>query len=109
MLITLLFSKFTDDPPAVFALAALLRSALEYLTSYITEKAFHPRRRDDSAKKFSLSHIKREAQKRHISFFTAATCQRSSPDRGGVMRRRPKKAISVNPVSSSHFRSSLRV
>ena len=43
VLITLLLSKFTDDPLAVFALAMLLCGTLEYLTSYIMEKAFHAR------------------------------------------------------------------
>ena len=33
VLITLLLSKFTDDPLAVFALAMLLCGTLEYLTS----------------------------------------------------------------------------
>ena len=41
VLITLLLSRFTDDPLAVFALAMLLCGTLEYLTSYIMEKAFH--------------------------------------------------------------------
>ena len=55
VLITLLLSKFTDDPLAVFALAMLLCGTLEYLTSYIMEKAFHARWWDYSAKKFNLN------------------------------------------------------
>lgn len=55
VLITLLLSKFTDDPLAVFALAMLLCGTLEYLTSYIMEKAFHARWWDYSTKKFNLN------------------------------------------------------
>lgn len=55
VLITLLLSRFTDDPLAVFALAMLLCGTLEYLTSYIMEKAFHARWWDYSAKKFNLN------------------------------------------------------
>ena len=43
VMITLLLSKFTEDPFAVFGLAILLCGTLEYLTSYIMEKAFHAR------------------------------------------------------------------
>ena len=53
--VTLLLSRFTDDPLAVFALAMLLCGTLEYLTSYIMEKACHARWWDYSAKKFNLN------------------------------------------------------
>lgn len=55
VLITLLLSRFTDDPLAVFGLAILLCGTLEYLTSYVMEKAFHARWWDYSAKKFNLN------------------------------------------------------
>ena len=55
VMITLLLSKFTEDPFAVFGLAILLCGTLEYLTSYIMEKAFHARWWDYSTKKFNLN------------------------------------------------------
>ena len=53
--LTLLLSRFTQDPFAVFGLAILICGTLEYLTSYIMEKLFHARWWDYSQKRFNLN------------------------------------------------------
>ena len=53
--ITLLLTKFADDPLAVFGLAILLCGTLEYLTSYLMETLFHARWWDYSTRRFNLN------------------------------------------------------
>ena len=55
VLVTVLLSRFADDPFAVFALAVLVCGTLEYLTSYLMEKLFHARWWDYSQKRFNLN------------------------------------------------------
>lgn len=55
VLITLLLSRFTADPFAVFGLAILLCGLLEYATSYLMEKLFNARWWDYSSKRFNIN------------------------------------------------------
>ena len=53
--LTVLLSRFREDPFAVFALAMVICGNLEYLTSVLMEKLFHARWWDYSNKKFNLN------------------------------------------------------
>ena len=53
--VTMLLSRFTDDPFAVFGLAILICGTLEYAVSVMMEKLFHARWWDYSRKRFNLN------------------------------------------------------
>lgn len=55
LLILLLLHKYLDDPVALFVMAILLCSFLEYFTGYIMEKMFNARWWDYSHKKFNIN------------------------------------------------------
>lgn len=55
LLIIILLKKYSDDPLALFIMASLICSILEYFTSYIMEKVFKARWWDYSKKKFNLN------------------------------------------------------
>lgn len=55
LLILLLLHKYLDDPVALFVMAILLCSFLEYFTGYIMEKLFNARWWDYSHKKFNIN------------------------------------------------------
>jgi len=52
---TLLLTKYLDDPLALFIMAVVICSVLEYLTSYIMEKLFNTRWWDYSDKRFNIN------------------------------------------------------
>lgn len=54
-LITLLLSKYYDDPIVLFFMGIILCGVLEYLTSYIMEKNFKARWWDYSKRKFNIN------------------------------------------------------
>ena len=54
VLMILLLDKYKNDIPALFVMATVLCSILEYLTSYIMEKVFKARWWDYSDRKFNL-------------------------------------------------------
>ena len=54
ILITLLLSKYYDDPIVLFFMGIAVCGILEYLTSYIMEKFFKARWWDYSKRKFRL-------------------------------------------------------
>lgn len=51
----LLLKKYLDDPIALFMMAILIFSILEYMTSYLMEKLFKARWWDYSDKKFNIN------------------------------------------------------
>ena len=53
--ISVLLTRYSEDPFAVFGLAILICGVLEYTTSYMMEKIFHARWWDYSTKKFNLN------------------------------------------------------
>ena len=53
--VTMLLSRFTEDPFAVFGLAILICGTLEYVVSVMMEKLFHARWWDYSTKRFNLN------------------------------------------------------
>lgn len=53
--ITLLLTKYYNDIPVLFILAAILGSSLEYFTSYIMEKTFKTRWWDYSTHKYNIN------------------------------------------------------
>ena len=55
ILITLLLSKYKDDPVTLFFLSGLLCGTLEYITSYIMEKIFKSRWWDYSSMRFNIN------------------------------------------------------
>ena len=55
VIMTLTLTQFKDHPIAVFALAVVVCSILEYVTSYIMEKLFNNRWWDYSDMKFNLN------------------------------------------------------
>lgn len=55
ILITLLLTKYTDDPLLVFILGMGICSVLEYTTSYVMEKVFKARWWDYSQRKFNIN------------------------------------------------------
>lgn len=55
LLITILLQRYTGDPIALFILAIVTCSILEYSTSYIMEKIFHARWWDYSQRKFNIN------------------------------------------------------
>lgn len=55
LLILILLHKYLDDPVALFVMAVLLCSFLEYFTGYIMEKMFNARWWDYSHKKFNIN------------------------------------------------------
>lgn len=55
LLILLLLHKYLDDPMALFVMAILLCSFLEYFTGYFMEKMFNARWWDYSHKKFNIN------------------------------------------------------
>lgn len=55
MLITLLLSRYTDNPILLFFMAILVCGVLEYLTSFFMEKIFHLRWWDYSQRKFNIN------------------------------------------------------
>lgn len=55
LLILLLLHKYLDDPVALFVMAVLLCSFLEYFTGYLMEKLFNARWWDYSHKKFNIN------------------------------------------------------
>lgn len=55
LLITILLSKYTEDPIVLFIMAIVICGTLEYLTSYFMEKIFKARWWDYSQRKFNLN------------------------------------------------------
>lgn len=55
ILMTLLLTKYLDDPLALFIMAVVICSILEYLTSYFMEKLFNTRWWDYSDKRFNIN------------------------------------------------------
>lgn len=55
ILITLLLSRYTDNPILLFFMAILVCGVLEYLTSFFMEKIFHLRWWDYSQRKFNIN------------------------------------------------------
>lgn len=55
LLIILLLNKYVDDPIALFVMAIVICSILEYFTSYIMEKLFKARWWDYSDKKYHIN------------------------------------------------------
>ena len=55
ILITILLKKYINDPIALFVMAIVICSILEYLTSYFMEKLFHARWWDYSQRKFNIN------------------------------------------------------
>ena len=55
LLIILLLKKYLDDPFALFVMAVLICSVLEYFTSWMMEKLFKARWWDYSEKKFNIN------------------------------------------------------
>lgn len=55
LLIIILLDKYKSSPVALFFMAIVICSILEYLTSYVMEKLFHARWWDYSDKKFNLN------------------------------------------------------
>ena len=53
--VTMLLSRFTEYPYAVFGLAILICGSLEYVASVMMEKLFHARWWDYSTKRFNLN------------------------------------------------------
>lgn len=53
--ISLLLHKYVDDPIALFVMAMVVCSILEYLTSYIMEKLFNARWWDYSQRRFNIN------------------------------------------------------
>lgn len=54
-LITLLLKRYLNDPAALFVMAVVVCSVLEYLTSFFMEKLFHARWWDYSKDKFNIN------------------------------------------------------
>lgn len=55
MAITLLLTKYLNDPLALFIMATIICSIIEYFTSYFMEKIFKARWWDYSDKKFNIN------------------------------------------------------
>lgn len=55
VLMTILLDKYLDDPVALFVMAVVICSLLEYFTSYIMEKLFNARWWDYSNNKFNIN------------------------------------------------------
>ena len=55
ILITLLLTKYKEDPVVLFCMAVIICSILEYLTSYVMEKLFKTRWWDYSNKLFNIN------------------------------------------------------
>jgi len=55
VLITLLLSRFSDDPITLFVMAMVVCGILEYITSYVMEKMFHARWWDYSNAPFNIN------------------------------------------------------
>lgn len=55
ILMIILLNKYLDDPIALFVMAVLICSILEYFTSYIMEKLFKARWWDYSNRKFNIN------------------------------------------------------
>jgi len=55
ILMILLLNKYLSDPIALFVMATLICSIIEYLTSYYMEKIFHVRWWDYTHKKFDIN------------------------------------------------------
>lgn len=53
--IIVLLNKYLEDPIALFILASIICSTLEYITSFIMEKLFKARWWDYSSKKFNIN------------------------------------------------------
>lgn len=55
LIITILLRKYLDDPVALFVMAIIVCSILEYVTSYVLEKVFHARWWDYSHLKYNIN------------------------------------------------------
>ena len=55
IIITLLLNKYLADPIALFIMAIVICSIIEYATSYFMEKIYHARWWDYSSKKFNIN------------------------------------------------------
>ncbi len=55
LIITILLKRYLDDPIALFVMAVVLCSILEYFTSYIMEKLFKARWWDYSDRKYNIN------------------------------------------------------
>ena len=55
ILMILLLNKYLNDPIALFVMATLICSIIEYLTSYLMEKLFHVRWWDYTHMKFNIN------------------------------------------------------
>ena len=53
--ITILLKRYTDDVVALFVMAVVICSVIEYFTSYFMEKKYHARWWDYSDKKFNIN------------------------------------------------------
>ena len=55
IIITILLDKYLSDPIALFVMAIVICSIIEYATSYLMEKIYHARWWDYSTKKFNIN------------------------------------------------------
>jgi len=55
LLITLLLTKYNNDPVVLFVLSVVICSILEYFTSYVMEKLFNARWWDYSNRKYNIN------------------------------------------------------
>lgn len=55
LFITILLKRYLEEPIALFLMAVVICSILEYMTSYVMEKLFNARWWDYSKKKFNLN------------------------------------------------------